>query len=296
MHDHDRPRPHGIDLRRHDRGALSVVVLLVVVAIAVAATAIGVLVATRPPPIAVEPIPKPQPLAVDPGRASDPQPEPTRNEPRPVHTPAFMRDTGEIGPVAAVPAPSPRATPLAAPEAIELPPAVATIPVQQDAHVRGGEHADRNFGDASDLVVKGSGNEDYRRQAFLQFELTQMPADFAAVHLVVVPIKFGDDIARDEWEVALMAASTTTWSEATLTDRNQPTDVAAALTVPALLVKNRPWVVDVTFLIRTHLAHHPDRPCTLRLTVERNTNQTGAHIATREHEELAGPHLHVTGP
>jgi len=51
-----------------------------------------------------------------------------------------------------------------------------TLPAAKDAYIRGGAFADDNFGLLSDLVTKSNDNDQFTRQAYLQFNISELEA------------------------------------------------------------------------------------------------------------------------
>ena len=81
-----------------------------------------------------------------------------------------------------------------------------------DASVRGGSSSGENYGSAQTILIKDTTNSSYRRDAFIQFDLSEVagPVEFASLRLTVIDggdltVEFRE-VADDSWTEAV------TWS------------------------------------------------------------------------------------
>ncbi len=114
-----------------------------------------------------------------------------------------------------------------------------------DTFVRGGTDASRNFGSSRNLETKDASNEAFDRRTYLRFDLTSGGSDTssAVLGLYVSGLPNGVPVS-----VCASGVSSDSWTESTLTWRNQPTSGA---TLTCQNVGATGWIsFDLTAFIR----------------------------------------------
>ncbi|GAB3651534.1 hypothetical protein GCM10028791_20400 [Echinicola sediminis] len=99
-----------------------------------------------------------------------------------------------------------------------------------DAYVRGGQYEHDNY-PTEDLFVK-KGNGSYDREAYVKFDLRELPADLDSVQLRMYVLGANTDIGNTSWEI--FAVNDSTWSETVITYASRPTGGSKIGEVPGV--------------------------------------------------------------
>jgi hypothetical protein len=157
----------------------------------------------------------------------------------------------------------------------------------EDAYVRGGEHADTNFGTSDNLDIKNNGEGHVNdRKAYLKFDLSAIPD---SIERALLRIRVDNDAPREAVD-AFYHVIEDTWTEDGVTYNSQP-DIGermTSLTVPP----NGAWIqVDLTpFVLQEWRG---DGILSLRITEETGGSLHG--LGSRENRNHGGdPHLVYT--
>jgi hypothetical protein len=100
-----------------------------------------------------------------------------------------------------------------------------------DASINGGSYADTNFGDATFLMTKGSGDPQYNRKSYVQFDVPVLPGwhvDESKLILEIYSAEISSAVTLEVWGLK-DSISGNDWSESTLTWNNAPATVAASV-------------------------------------------------------------------
>jgi hypothetical protein len=124
--------------------------------------------------------------------------------------------------------------------------------VSEDAHVRGGQHADSNYGSEKSLDVRntGEGHSDDRK-SFIKFDLTNLSEPIYNVRLRMSVRSIEPNLTED----AIHFVPDDSWSAETLTYNNQPTTgmLVATDTLPPEAHGN--WIeFDVTTIANNEIS------------------------------------------
>lgn len=109
----------------------------------------------------------------------------------------------------------------------EIPSSTTSIETTADTYVRGGAHANTNFGTAQDLIVKYAGTADNRRETYLRFDVSSLGSSFSSAKLQVVGKLTG--AMSGGINVALIEAASAGWSEGGLTWNNRPAAIGSVI-------------------------------------------------------------------
>jgi GH25 family lysozyme M1 (1,4-beta-N-acetylmuramidase) len=167
-------------------------------------------------------------------------------------------------------------------------PVGSTIITNTATYVRGGAHANTNFGNASDLIVKRASSADNTRETYLLFDLTSVSAINSAKLRV-----FGrlSDTANASLRTDIFSAANTSWSEPGLTWNNRPTagtTVRGSFTVAGTAAN---WYeVDLTSFLKSEFAAGRKK-VTLVL---KNAASSSAQTVFASDETANGPRLVLT--
>jgi hypothetical protein len=119
------------------------------------------------------------------------------------------------------------------------------VPTAADAYVRGGNHANDEYGRETELLVQGSTKENNVCKAYLRFNLAGYAGTLSSAKLVLTPVALGSDIANATFQV--MAVADDTWSESAINWSNRPAEGAVlAIINGAALQAGVPVEIDVT--------------------------------------------------
>jgi uncharacterized delta-60 repeat protein len=120
------------------------------------------------------------------------------------------------------------------------------------AYVRGGASANTNFGNDAQLVVKTSGSEGNRREAYLKFDISALPADPSDV--ADVKLRLSGRLSTsggDGVNVAAFGASNTSWGETAITWNTKPATGGSALATRTIAGTTTAWYEwDITSYVK----------------------------------------------
>lgn len=92
---------------------------------------------------------------------------------------------------------------------------VINVPVSKDSYVRGGSHADTNYGDSTTIRIKDSLNTSFSRTAYLQFDVS----NYSSVRSAKL---FFYGRAQVDIDIDVHAVNNDNWSESSLTWNDAP--------------------------------------------------------------------------
>jgi hypothetical protein len=189
-------------------------------------------------------------------------------------------------------------TPLSAAVAGTAAASVATLSVDEDAHVNGGASANMNYGSSATLTIKyNATDQNYHREAYLLFNDITGLAHVARAVLKVVPTTAspGDPATIP---VQFIRMPSNDWSEATVTFNNPPPGYppptprltsepeSDRVTVPATAV-GATMAVDVTEIVRKAARVNADSRLSIGVIRLDNTGSFNLSLASSEHGTAA---------
>ena len=157
--------------------------------------------------------------------------------------------------------------------------------VSEDAYVRGGQHSDTNFGSATQIIIKNSG-EGHRndRRSFIKFDLNGLPTP---IYDVKLRLNVANDAPNPTLD-ALHYVADDSWTEETVTYNTQP-DVGMLIDT-MMVPPNGAWIeYDITDLVTTEMAG--DGILSLQITSYFEGATLHGYSAKEEDGQTDEPHL-----
>jgi hypothetical protein len=135
----------------------------------------------------------------------------------------------------------------------------AVVHPNADAHVRGGPHANTNYGTNQLMQLKEDPDPQFDREVFLRFDVTGR-SNVVAAFLSLSPREMDAPTAS----LACDWVTTDAWSEGDLTWNNRPLTLGGVVTNVTGITTNEPVLIDVTQRVKAEA--EGDGALTLRLT------------------------------
>lgn len=162
---------------------------------------------------------------------------------------------------------------------------IAIVEASADAHTRGGNYANTNYGSAATLEIKDAPALNYSRQSFLQFAVSDY-ADADIVNLIISP----SSLQNTTGTLQIYQITDDNWTESGLTWNNQP---SSGTLIQAFTVYNsdidQELSVDVTSYIKSQASG--DGTASFLLTQPANNdNLIGIHSTE---STGSGPYLEI---
>lgn len=116
-----------------------------------------------------------------------------------------------------------------------------------DSYVRNGTYSDKNYGNDTILIVKGSSNIGFSRYSYIKFDVRNI-TNITSAQLNI----YGHNIDTST-NIILTAfgVNNDTWSENGITFNNQPTNITTALSTVSVNDQEKYWGFDVTNFVKS---------------------------------------------
>jgi hypothetical protein len=141
----------------------------------------------------------------------------------------------------------------ALPVSTEPPPSAASLTLRpvEDAFVRGGIYAGRNYGTSGSLHIKSNSDLDWTRHAYVKFDLGTLPSVGSAKLRLYASLSESGSVSTSVYPMTGKV-----WAESTVTWNSRPGYISAPLGSVAVSGTTYRWYeVDVTGYIKSeHLA------------------------------------------